>query len=300
MAGLPDLLPVLASLVLGVLLRLSGVAGEREGQFTLRLVFTVCQPALVLLSVSAVDLTPGVALFAGVVPAMVAAGYVAGRLTGRSRTFAGPSVPVVVIASMMLNSGSVLPWAEALFGPAGVARIAVSDAVSAVLTFTWAYWTAARGNPRRRGGPPPVGRLLRSPPLYGVAAGLAVNLGGGALPGEVVRVLAPFASTTTVLIALGTGMLLTLPGSADLGRASRIVAARLGTSLMVALAVALLVPLSGTDRALLFLLAAAPVAFVTVTFAVLEELDVRLATASLSLSLLASVVLSPVVAVLLR
>ncbi len=38
----------------------------------------------------------------------------------------------------------------------------------------------------------------------------------------------------------------------------------------------------------------------TVTFAALERLDVRLATATLSLSLLASLVLSPVVAFVLR
>lgn len=298
--AVPRLLPVLVPLAVGVLLRRSGVAGEADGQFVLRLVFTVCQPALVLLAVSAVDLAPGLAVFAGVVPVMVAAGYLAGRLTGGSRAFAGASVPVVVIASMMVNSGSVLPWAEALFGPDGVARIAVSDAASAVLTFTWASWTAARGNPARRGGPPPVARLLRSPPLYGVAAGLAVNLGGGTLPGGVVTVLAPFAAATAVLIALGTGMLLTLPGPAELGRAARVVAARMGTSLLVATGVALLLPLAGPDRALLFLLAVAPVAFVTVTFAVLEDLDVRLATAALSLSLVVSVVLSPVLAVLLR
>ncbi len=56
--------------------------------------------------------------------------------------------------------------------------------------------------------------------------------------------------------------------------------------------------LSGVDRALLLLLAVAPVAFIT--FAALERLDVRLATATLSLSLLASLVLSPVVAFVLR
>jgi predicted permease len=46
------------------------------------------------------------------------------------------------------------------------------------------------------------------------------------------------------------------------------------------------------DRTIILLLGVAPVAFVTVTFASLENLDVDLATAVLSLSLAASLVLS--------
>ncbi len=78
------------------------------------------------------------------------------------------------------------------------------------------------------------------------------------------------------------------------------VGTRLATSLVVSAVLVSALGLSGVDRALLFLLAVAPVAFMTVTFAALESLDVRLATATLSLSLLASLVLSPVVAFVLR
>jgi predicted permease len=290
---------VILAIVVGVLVRASGTAGEGEGQFLLRLVFTVCQPALAFLSVSRVEVSPRLAVFAALPAAMATAGYLAGRRVGRTRLFTGTQVSVLVIAGMMVNSGFVLPFAAAVYGGDGVARVALSDAVSAVITFSWAYATAALGNPRHDGGGVLLGRLLRSPPLYGIAAGFVVNLAGLRVPRVLVSVLTPFAATTAVLIALGTGILLTLPRGGELRRAAAVVGTRLGTGLLVAGGGVLLLDLTGADRVLVLLLGVAPVAFVTVTFSALENLDVRLATTTLSLSLLTSLVLSPAVLLVL-
>ncbi|MDP9459016.1 MAG: hypothetical protein M3Q22_01780 [Actinomycetota bacterium] len=250
-------MPVLTVLGIGVLLRASGTAKDTDGQFLLRIVFTVCQPALVFLSVSRVVVTPGLVVFGVVVPAMAAVGHVVGRLLGRGPSFTGTQVPVLLLACMMVNSGFVLPWAQALSGNDGVARVALADAVSAVITFSWAYYTAARGNPEPEGVALPVRRLLTSPPLYGVAAGLVVNLTGSVAPGSVAAVLTPLAATT-VLIALGTGVLLTLPRGGLLPKAAAVVGTRLATSLVVSAVLVSALGLSGGDRGLLFLLALAP------------------------------------------
>jgi predicted permease len=50
--------------------------------------------------------------------------------------------------------------------------------------------------------------------------------------------------------------------------------------------------LDGIDRTVILLIGVAPVGFVSVTFASLENLDVRLAVNALSLSLVSSLVLS--------
>ena len=54
----------------------------------------------------------------------------------------------------------------------------------------------------------------------------------------------------------------------------------------------MLVGLHGIDRTIILLLGVAPLAFASVTFASLENLDVRLATSALSLSLATSMILS--------
>jgi predicted permease len=57
-------------------------------------------------------------------------------------------------------------------------------------------------------------------------------------------------------------------------------------------------PVWGVDRTVVLLLGVAPVGSSTVTFAVLEKLDIRLAVNALSLSLALSLVLSVAIALL--
>jgi hypothetical protein len=68
---------------------------------------------------------------------------------------------------------------------------------------------------------------------------------------------------------------------------------RLGTSLLIGVGIIALFDLTGVERAVLLALCVAPVGFNTVTFASLENLDVRLATGTTSLSLIAGLVLVP-------
>jgi predicted permease len=94
-----------------------------------------------------------------------------------------------------------------------------------------------------------------------------------------------------VVIALGLGMLFD-PLGGDLRRAALAVGTRLGTAVVVSVAVVVLFHLHRMDRVVLLLIAVAPLSFSSVTFASLENLDVPLATNGLSLSLVISLVLS--------
>ena len=67
---------------------------------------------------------------------------------------------------------------------------------------------------------------------------------------------------------------------------------------MVALVFILVFGLTGTDRAVLLLMAVAPTPFFAVAFATIENLDVRLAVKTLSLSMLTSLPLALLVIVL--
>jgi predicted permease len=198
-------------------------------------------------------------------------------------------------AAMIVNAGFALPFVQALYGPPGVARIAVFDGVNAALTFSWAYYTAARGNPEHEGGSLLLGRTLRSPPLYGIVAGLVVNVSGLQPPQTILDVTRPFASAVPVLLSLAIGITFA-PVSGELTRAGVIVVTRLVSAMLVVAVMIAVLGLDGMDRTILLLLGVAPVAFVTVTFASLENLDVRLATSALSVSLAVSLVLSLAVA----
>jgi predicted permease len=157
--------------------------------------------------------------------------------------------------------------------------------------FSWVYYTAARGNPEHRGGRLLLDRVLKSPPLYGIAAGAAVNVMSLEVPDAVERALDPFATATATIISIAVGIMLAFPRE-EVWKAAAIVAARLGSGLLVGVLLVVALGLDGMDRTILLLLAVAPVGFVTVTFASLERLDVRLAANALSLSMVGSFVLS--------
>jgi len=285
------LLPVVLGMTAGYLLRRLGAAEQGDGDFVFKLVFYVCLPALMFNSLSSVDLTRALAVFPLAALVAVSTGFLVSRIVAGRVRWPATQTAVLVAACMSVNTGFELPFVQALYGADGVARIAAFDAVNTTLTFSWAYYIAARGNPKHAGGSLLLDRLVKSPPLYAIAAGLLVNLIGVPVPSSISGAIGLFATTTAVLISLAVGILFEPPGK-GVGKAALIVGIRLVTGLAVAIAFVLIFRLQGIDRTVILLMGVAPLAFVSVTFASLENLEVRLAVNALSLSLVSGLVLS--------
>jgi predicted permease len=289
------LLPIVLGMVGGYLLRRLGAAEQRDGDFLFRLVFNVCLPALLFTSLSRVKITGDLAVFPLAALTAIPTGYLISRVVAAKARWAPTQAAVLVISCMIVNTAYALPFAQALYGADGVARIAAFDVVNGILTFTWAYYLATRGNPRRKGGSVLLDRLVRSPPLYGITAGLLVDVAGVHVPATIAGAIATFGSITPVLIFLALGILFEPPGK-SLPRTALIVATRLATGLAVAAAIVLIFGLKGVDRTVILLLGVSPVAFNSAIFASLENLDARLALNALSLSLITSLMLSVAIA----
>lgn len=256
-------------------------------------------PALIFISLSTVRLGGQFAVFPIAAAAMILVGYLAGRLLAARVRFDPVQAAVLLSACMIVNSGFALPFIQALHGQEGVARVAAFDAVNITATFTFAYYVAARGNPRHRGGSLLLGRLAKSPALYAIAAGLLVNATGVTVPAVIADPATRFGSATSVLISLGIGILFDPLVGSSVRRAWLIVGTRLVSGLAVGVAIVLLLGLEGIDRTTVLLFGVAPLAFANVTFASLENLDVRLATSALSLSLVTGVILSLLIVLVL-
>jgi len=291
LGALLRLLPILVAVAAGLALRRLRMVDHQDGETVFKIVFYLFLPALIFLALSDVDLSVTFLAFPVAAVVIIAAGYLGGVLVARRAGLSPVQRAVVVCGSMMVNTVFALPFVQALYGVEGVARVAAFDAVGTTSTFTLAYYVAARANPLHRGGSILLDRLARSPALYAVAAGLSVNLAGVRVPAAVTTTLQPFAAATGMVIALGLGILFD-PLSRGLGRAALAVATRLATAITVGTAAVLLFHLEGMDRAVLLLIAVAPLSFSSVTFASLENLDVGLATNGLSLSLVISLLLT--------
>jgi predicted permease len=288
---LVKLLPVVLGFVAGYLLRRSGVADHGDGDFLFKLMFYICVPAIMFTSLSSVTLSAALAVFPLAAVAAVSTGFLVGRLVAWRVNWPPIQIAVLMCSCMVVNTGFELPFIQALYGAEGIARIAAFDAVNTTLTFTVVYYIAARGNPQHNGGSILLNRLARSPALYAIIAGLLVNLFGVRVPTGITSALSVFGSASAVIITLGVGILFE-PLRRGSGKAILAAGLRLATGFLIALVFVLAFDLQGIDRAVILLLGVAPVGFVAVTFASLENLDTKLAVNTLSVSLVVSLVLS--------
>ena len=292
--ALLQLIPVFAGVAAGHLLVRTGAATREQGRFVFVFAFYVCAPALVFQAFAETELTRDLITLPLAAFLAVVGGYGAGVAVSRRLDLPPPRLAVFLMACMIVNTAFVLPFVEVTFGHAGVARLMAFDAVNAALIFSWGYAIAVNANPepQRRGGT--WRKLAASPPLYGVAAGLAVNVTGVEVADVVAQLVDAFARPTAFLVTIGIGMLLVIERS-ELRVGLWAVATRLCTGLAVAVIIVTVFGLTGVERAVLLTLAVAPVGFNTITFASLENLDLRLATGTASLSLAVSLVLVPLV-----
>lgn len=287
---------VLAGFAIGYALRRFAIAKDADAAFLFKLVFYVCVPALVFISLATVDLSQHLLIFSLLASVLYVAGYGVGLLVVRRLHLPTAQRAVFLISSMALNSLFAVPFLYSLFGSEGVARYIAFDLANTILLYGWAYAVAVRGNPHHHGMSGVVAqKLLRSPPLYAIALGIVVNVADWDIPGFLATTASTFSAPTGFLVTLATGIALT-PRRSDVPTALRVIAVRLGTALVIGGGVIAVFDLHGIDRTAVLLFCVAPLAFSSVTFASLENLDVRFAAGSLSISLVIGIVLSSVVA----
>lgn len=280
--------PLVAGLVLGQVLRRAGVGTAEHGRFLLVLNFNVCLPALVFPAVAEARLAPSLLVFPLAAAIMVAVGFLAGSVLAR-RLSSDPADRALVTTSLMVvNCAFAIPFVGAVYGPAGVLRVAAFDLVHSLLVATAVLGVAVSANPRRpaTAGAVPMA-LLRTPVLYALVIGIGINLLGWPLPAAVGETLQPFASASLAIVALGSGLV-----AERVQRRGEVVAValvRLVVGLLTALLVSIAFGLEGIDRGVLLMLGVTPLGFVVVTFAGAHHLGTRFATSLLVVTLVISI-----------
>jgi predicted permease len=287
---LAQLAPAFAGLLIGYLLRRRGVLTETAGELLFRIGFYTCTPALAFSSLVQVSITAQLLLFPLMAIGVAGLAFGGGQFVSNRLRLSGTTKPTFVLACMIINSAFVLIFAQALYGAAGVARVAAFNAINLCITFGWAYAVAASNNPDHEGARFPIRKILLSPPLYSVAAGIAVNLANVEVPNAVMNTVDTFGAATVFILTIATGILFT-PARTNLLLTAQAIGVRLVCGLAVGVGIIGAFDLSGMDKALVLMLSVTPVAFNCVTFASVENLDADFAAGALSVSLVSSLVL---------
>jgi predicted permease len=282
----------------GVVLRRIGWLDARHASRLLRLVATVGLPALIVGAIGRVPLEPALLVLpASAAAVMLVVGLLAfgaARLLGLDR----PSTGAMIVSAMAMNLAVVFPFVFLAWGPAALTRTVIYDAGNAILQWTLVFLLAVRFGGHAADARAVLRRLAVAPPFIAIVVALFVNR--LAPPGA-----ASFLDGLRIVGQVVT--LLVLPAMGLLFEARRIaepavlatVALRCGAGAAAGALIALAFDFAAPIAAVTVVGSAAPVAFSAIVMAEREALDVGLAVAAASLSVLVAMVALPALLMLL-
>jgi malate permease and related proteins len=289
-------LPIISLVVAGFLLKQAGLIRPGDGQVIARLIINTTLPAVIFLSVSRANVTPGrlaVLALCGILVSLglrVASGWWVNHLK-LERQVAG----VMVLASMVINVGFFLfPIFQTVYGQEGISRLAAFDLGNSLIASSFGYYLAScYGDKAPCGFQHSLKRVLALPVLWAGLAGLAVNLSGVQLPSFLYKFLEPLgaANTPLAMLTLGSFLQLRYPNWKPMALT---VALRMGLGFALGQALVFLAHLQGLERVAVSMGAAMPVGLVVLVYAAMEGLDAEFAAGTISLSILAGLFVTPI------
>ncbi|HSA61348.1 MAG TPA: AEC family transporter [Nitrospiraceae bacterium] len=284
-----------AIFVVGASLRSFSVLTKVHAERLATLVFSVCLPATILVSLDQITLNPTmwklpVAACLVTLP-LLGIAWLLARLTHLTR----PTQGGFIVATGLINSVYFsYPVVLATFGEEGLAHAVLFDVGQSLLTFTVVYglavWFGA-GGPTAKSA---MARFFSAPPLWALCGILVFKLAGLSMPSWLHQLLTPVHLTTTPLASLVLGLSISFTALrhnmllAPLG-----VAVRMGGGLVLGLIAAMILDLTGLERAIVILVAAMPSAVNAVVFATEAHLDEDLVASIVALSICIGIAVLP-------
>jgi malate permease and related proteins len=210
-------------------------------------------------------------------------------LVARMAGWRGADEGGLLLATLFANSGNVgLPLALFAFGPDGLAIAGGWFAVMSIASSTIQPYLAARARVGVRGA---LGRVVRQPIIYAVAAGVIVNLSGWTLPAPVANASRLLAGGAVALMLLLLGLQLArLAVREEASGAALATAIRLVAAPPIAWGAGRLVGLEGLAFSVAVIQASTPVAITSALWALEFGARPALVSAAVVLSTAVSVV----------
>ncbi|MFA5127183.1 MAG: AEC family transporter [Patescibacteria group bacterium] len=293
------ILPVILIFILGYFLKKTKLFDRADADLFLKVVFYVASPALILLSVSSIKLSASLWSLPISAVIIILVSYLIAAAISHTLKLPRESLGTFLIACLIMNVGFLLPFVLAAFGNEGVAKISLFDFANGLLTFTFVYYLAVKYGQGQTDKKFIRKKILISPPIWALIIAITLNLSKVQITGLAHDFLQPLSYLVSPMIMLSLGIYFQ-PKLSKFKIPLLVLILRSGLGLLLGLLLASLFHLSGLDRIILILAAAAPVGYNTLTFSSLEKLDQDMAANIISLSLLFSIIFIPILIGLLQ
>jgi malate permease and related proteins len=289
-----ELAPVFLIIFSGTALRYFKILAKEDATIILNVVFYFSLPALILGSIPNVVLERDF-IFLPIVPIIIALTlFLIAVMLGKYLKLERKTLGVFVISSLIMNTAFAYPFALALFGHDGLARILIFDIGNSLLVYGFAYYQACKFGNHQIDRKKLIKRLVTSLPLWSIVIALILNFAGIKTDGFLHGFLKMAGDLTIPLLLVSVGVLFD-PKLVNIKAMSYALFIRMVLGIILGLALVKLFQLEGLTSYIVILATATPIGYNTLTFSSIEKLDSEFAAALISVSILISLFYIPAI-----
>ncbi len=286
------ILPLVFTFALGVVLHSWRVFAAHDADILLKLFFFLCLPALILLSVSTMELRPGLLFLPGLSAAIILITFALGKGIAPLLNLPRATLGVFYVGILVMNGGFTFPYVLSAYGADGMAQASLFDFGTGLMVFTFVYYLACRHGVRGSNHRQLLTKFLLSPPLLALVAALLLNVTHTDLPPLVNTWFKLLSDMTTPVVMLALGIAFR-PHLVRLGSLASVILLRMGLGFVLAQLCVHLMGIDGMMRHIVVMMASAPSGVNTLAFATLEGLDKEFAAAVVSYTTLIGMIWFP-------
>jgi predicted permease len=287
-----NLIPVILIFVLGFILKIFGVLKQEHGDVFMRVVFYLALPALVILSLTRIELTKELAWLPFISFSIIMIQFLVSFVSGKIMKLDRQTHGVLMVGTMIMNIGFALPFVIAAYGDEGLALLSIFDFSNAILAFTLVYYIACRYGKHGNSSKLLIKKFLLSPPIWALVVGIILNLTNTEIPPVPANLFHILGDLTIPLIMITLGIFFNIrlikPVPVFMG-----IAIRMLLGFAIGLGFCYLLDLDGLIKIIVLIGASAPVGFNSIIFASMEKLDKEYAASMVSFAILIGMVLIP-------
>jgi len=288
------ILPVIFIFVLGYILKITGILKQDHGDVFMKVVFYLSLPALVILSLTRVDLIGEFAWLPVISFTVIMIQFGISFLTGRFMKLDRRTHGVLLAGTMIMNIGFALPFIIAAYGDEGLALLSMFDVSNAILAFTLVYYLAARYGEEGNSSGLMWKKFLFNPPIWALTAGIILNLTNTEIPPMPAHLFQILGDLTIPLIMIALGIFFNL----KLIKAGPVFAGifiRMVIGFLIGWGFCFALGFEGLIKTIVLIGASAPVGFNSIIFASMEKLDKEYAASMVSFGIMAGMVVIPLI-----
>lgn len=290
--------PVILAFLMGVGLQRFGVLDKHHASKLLRVVVNIGLPALILASISRIELSVELSLLPLAAVLTLLCTWPVVTVAGKWLGLPKPTMGSFVIGPMIMNMGFVFPFVIAAWGAEGFALIALFDFGNGLIVLTLVYALSCWYGANESHWQHVVKDILIFPPFVALFIAMVINGADLPVPDMLADGLHEVGRVIILLIPLALGIYFD-PRVADTLAVATAVAIRIGLGLVLGFLWVELFEFEGLMRAVVLIGTAAPVGFNTLVFAAQHHLNKEFAASIASVSLILGLCYLPLMLYLL-